>query len=284
MTKNNRRLILKTKALFFAIFTLSQAHANIWRPPPPVRIPNVDLITVSASKARAKTAVTGLQVMKKVDENNKKLKTMSSEVLMTIVRGKDKRERNFYHLKKYKDGMSKSLIKFYLPSTVKGTALLTHSQDDEDSKTQWIYLPALKALTQITGDRENESFMGSDFSYSDVAGRQLGQDKHSLIKESSSHYRVQSVPKNKEDIYSKIILNISKKTFVPQSIIFYGKDGKKMKELKNNRVQKFDSAYVVVDAVMKNHKSQGETRLIVSEVEPNVPISDKSVGIKGLRK
>ena len=114
--------------------------------------------------------MTGLQVMDKVDRNNKKIETMSSEVLMSIIRGKDKRERNFYHLKKYKGGTTKSLLKFYLPSTIKGTSLLTHSKDNENSKTQWIYLPALKALTQITGARENESFMGSDFTYSDVAG------------------------------------------------------------------------------------------------------------------
>ena len=247
--------------------------------------PNVDLITVSPAKTKPKKpSITGLQVMEKVDQNNKEIATMSSEVLMTIIRGKDKRERNFYHLKKYKDGMSKSLIKFYLPSTIKGTALLTHSKDNDDSKTQWIYLPALKALTQITGDRENESFMGSDFTYSDVAGRQLGQDNHTLIKETSSHYVVKSVPKNKEDIYSKIVLNVSKKTFVPEKIIFYGKNKKPMKELRNKNIKKFESAYVVIDAVMKNNTNKGETRLIVSEVEPNVPISDRAVGIKGLRK
>ena len=240
--------------------------------------------TWAKNKTASTNGITGFQVMKKVDQNNKKLKAMSSEVLMTILRGDDKRERNFYHLKKYQDGMSKSLIKFYLPSTIKGTSLLTHSQDHKNSKTQWIYLPALKSLTQITGDRENESFMGSDFTYSDVAGRQLGQDKHTLIKETPTNYLVKSVPKDKNDIYSKIILNISKKNFVPTKVNFYGKNGKSIKELKNNKIKKFGSLYLVTDAVMKSSRNQHETRLLVSEIKLNVPISDTTLGVKGLRR
>ena len=229
-----------------------------------------------------KPAITGLAVMKKVDQNNKRLATMSSEVLMTIVRGEDKRERNFYHLKKYKNNVTKSLIKFYLPATVKGTSLLTHSEDDKNTKTQWIYLPAIKTLTQITGDRENESFMGSDFTYSDVAGRQLNQDAHTLVKETAGHYIVKSVPKNKDDIYSKIVLTVSKKTFVPKQISFHGKNGKVIKKLHNKAIQKFGGAYIVTDAVMKS--GPGETRLLVSEIDIERSISDREVGIKGLRR
>ena len=57
-----------------------------------------------------------------------------------------------------------------------------------------------------------------------------------------------------------------------------------MKTLINNKVKKFNSTYIVVDAIMKNSKNQGETRLLVSEIETDVPISDKAVGIKGLRR
>ena len=64
--------------------------------------------------------MTGLQIMTRVDQNNKQLATMSSEVQMTILRGKDTRKRSFYHLKKYKNNVTKSLLKFYLPADSQG--------------------------------------------------------------------------------------------------------------------------------------------------------------------
>ena len=186
------------------------------------------LYVIFLGLAPAAFGLTGLEVMQMIDKNNKDFETMSSEVLMTI---KDKegneRSRNFVHLRKYKESMTKSRIKFYLPATVKGTALLTHSWDGETDNTQWIYLPALKALNQIKGNKKNESFMGSDFTYADVAGRQLNQDTHTLVKEDEKYYYVRSVPKNSEDAYSKISFLIGKDIPVPRKIIFYDKGRKK---------------------------------------------------------
>ena len=174
-------------------------------------------------------AITGKEVIIRIDKNNKRIKTMSTEVLMTISNKQGKRERNFYHLKKYTGKITKSLIKFYLPTTVKGTSLLTHSKEGTVEKSQWIYFPALKNLQKIKGDREKESFMGSDFTYSDVSGRQVDQDRHKLIKEDKKYFYVQSVPRDKNDLYSKINLLVNKKTYTPFKIVFFDQSGKKLK-------------------------------------------------------
>ena len=229
-------------------------------------------------------AISGKEVMIRVDQNNKRMKTMKAEVLMVITNPQGKRERNFYHWKKYDQSMTKSLIKFYLPSTVKGTALLTHSKDGETKSAQWIYFPALRKTQQITGDRSNESFMGSDFSYSDVSGRQLEQDTHKLLKEDDRYYYVQSVPVDGEDSYSKINVLVDKETYVPAKAVFFDRSGKKFKTLSNRKVKKFGPMYIVTDSIMENHKSGGQTTLQVSQVKRNIPLSDNDVGIKGLRK
>ena len=227
---------------------------------------------------------TGNDVMKMVDKNNKNLKTMSSEVLMVIKSKQGVRKRNFYGLKKYKNNLTKSLIKFYLPTTVKGTALLTHLKDGQENKLQWMYLPALKATNRISGEKENDSFMGSDFTFSDVAGRQLNQDRHSLVKEDKKYYYVRSIPKKKSDIYSKINLLVSKKIPVPIRAVFYNRKGKKLKTLKNESIKKIGPMYVVDKAVMENHQTGGSTELLVSNIERNISLSDNDVGIKGLQK
>ena len=40
--------------------------------------------------------------------------------------------------------------------------------------------------------------MGSDFTYSDIAG-QLSQDDHTLVKEDDAYFYVKSVPKQSQD-------------------------------------------------------------------------------------
>ena len=114
----------------------------------------------------------------------------------------------------------KSLIKFFRPTNVKGTSLLTHSSSEENEKSQWIYLPAFKSVKQLSSSDKNKSFMGSDFSYSDIAGRKLNQDTHRLIKETPINYYIESIPNDLDTaIYSKIRyiisreLNIVKKPF-----------------------------------------------------------------------
>ena len=230
-------------------------------------------------------ALTGLEVMKKIDDNNKNYKTLSSEVFMAISNEqKEKRERNFYNKKKYNGELSKALIKFYLPATVKGTSLLTHSIDGQTDNTQWIYLPALKSLNQIKGDKKRDSFMGSDFTYSDVAGRQLNQDEHTLVKEDEKYYYIRSVPKDPSDPYSKMNIIVSKKMPVPIKVTFYGKEGQKIKHLLNKNVKKIKDTYFVTESIMNNDITGGSTMLIISNIQIDTPISDNDVGIKGLKQ
>ena len=229
-------------------------------------------------------AMSGQEIMQTVDKNNKNLKTMSSEVLMVIKGPNGTRERNFYHLKKYDKPLTKSLIKFYLPATVKGTSLLTHSEDGKEKNIQWVYLPALKSLNRISGDKEKDSFMGSDFTYSDVAGRQLNQDTHRLLKEDEKYYYIRSTPKRKEDLYSKINILVSKKAPIVLKAIFYDREGKKFKTLSNKKIKKIGPMYVVTKSIMKSHAINSSTTLDVSNIKKDISISDNDVGIKGIRK
>ena len=230
-------------------------------------------------------ALSGLDIMKKVNANSQNFETLSSEVLMIIKRGEQTRERNFYNLKKYDGNVTKSIIKFYLPAKVKGTSLLTHSFDKENKKDQWIYFPALKSLNQIKGDKEKESFMGSDYTYSDVAGRQLHQDTHALVKEDEKYYYIKSIPKDKNDLYSQINLLVNKKRHVISKALFFTKEGK-LKTLTSDSesLGKLGPMYIYTRSIMVNHKTQGTTELQMSKVKRNIPIDDSDVGIKGLKK
>lgn len=229
-----------------------------------------------------------LEIMTKVDDWSKRYDTQVSYVHMQIFDEKGSiRTRYFTSIKKKNDELVKNLIKFYKPSNIKGTSLLTHSYHDDQDDLQWIYLPALRSIRQLNSNDKNKSFMGSDFTNSDVAGRNINRDNHCFIKENSKYYVVDSFPKDKEDIYSRLQLVISKEVMVPVKVTFYSKkdrgEEEVLKILQNKKIDKFGNLFVVTRSQMDNKKLGSRTLIEVLDVDLSKKINDRDLGIKGLR-
>ena len=211
-----------------------------------------------------------------------------------------KRERYFNLWKKHypeiKNGKNKapyedrSLIKFFRPSDVKGTALLTKSFGDNQEDMQWIYFPFSKMLKRLSSGDKHKSFMGSDFSYADIAGRRIDEDVHTLVKETEEYFVVDSVPKDSEDTYSKIVSVIEKKRMIPIKTEFYGHKKEadatviNVKTLFNKAIMPYKGMQIVTESIMKNHVKNTYTILSSTDIEVGLDISDNLVGLKGLQR
>ncbi len=226
-------------------------------------------------------AMSGIEIMKEVEARSKKYKTIQSEVFMKIENEGSLRERYFNSIKKQDKTSTKNLIKFYKPANIKGTALLTHSIKGQEDNTQWVYLPALKSTTQLSADKKNDSFMGSDFSYADVAGRQVEKDKHEKIKEDEKYFYIRSTPK-KEDVYSKLEIIVDRKIFVPLKVFFFNTEGETLKILTNKKIEKFGDLHLVTEALMENKQRNSQSTLQVSNIVLDQNVTDNQVGLKGL--
>ena len=246
--------------------------------------------------------LTGLDVMKSVQTESQKKNTRKAIVTMEINDAEKRtRTRRFnYWIKYTKEAIStnnadesvtanyqtneSSLIKFFLPKNVKGTSLLTNTENGTDSKLQWIYLPAFKSVKRLSSSDKNKSFMGSDFTYSDIAGRKLTQDTHTLMKETDTHYYIQSIP-NKLDtsLYSKIRYVISKQYNVIVKAIFYDKNNNKLKTLSNSSISVVNDVNVVMKSEMNNHQTNGQTTLTVDTIDIGIKLNSDLFSIKGLK-
>ena len=243
---------------------------------------NISAQVVTTESAKT---LTGLQVMEGVRRESRKKNTRVAVVDMKIYDSESReRVRFFNYWTKFENQEENSLIKFFRPKNVKGTALLTNSVEENDDKKQWIYIPAFKVVKQLTSSDKNKSFMGSDFTYSDIAGRKLTQDTHTLIKESDISYFVESVPVNQIDsIYSRIRYIISKDLNVLQKAIFYDLEGRKLKTLTNSQVSKINGVNVVMNSKMVNHQTGGSTILTVQSMDVGKEIKNDLLSIKGLK-
>jgi len=223
----------------------------------------------------------GKKIMQNVYDQVKKYKAQTFDVSMTIVNKDNKeRKRNFELKKLHVDDNSKSLIKFSKPASIKGTKLLTHSLNGNDTY-QWLYIPAFKSIKQIFSADKNKSFMGSDFSYSDIAGRLLNQDKHILVKEDDKYFYITSYPRDENDIYEKLNLIISRDHNVILKIDFY-KEGVLYKKLVNKKIQNFSDMYIATHSVMYNYASKGKSQIIINNLELNKKIAKTELEIKSL--
>lgn len=224
-------------------------------------------------------------IMKTVYAEGRKHATQQSNVFLLIRDAKDRERTRYFTHRRLNETqeMTKSLIRFYRPPNVSGTALLTHSDDSKEDNSQWVYFPAFKTVKQLSAENKNESFMGSDFSYADIAGRQLDQDTHTLLKETDKYYYIRSVPKRSTDQYSKLDLVINRKLNVPRRIVFYDGKGTKLKTLNNKKINQVQGMYVVTNAVMENHQTKGSSTLDVSDIKVGIPISQNDVGILALK-
>ncbi|MAE17190.1 MAG: outer membrane lipoprotein-sorting protein [Deltaproteobacteria bacterium] len=148
-------------------------------------------------------AISGREVMQLVEDRDTGENVVSRMTMELINKRGKKRTRKLHSFRKDRGEDALSLIFFEQPADVRDTGFLTYDYDEEGKDDdQWMYLPALKKTKRISGRDKAGSFMGSDFNYSDISGRDLGDFTFKLIKEGkvggAPVWIVLSTPKSKD--------------------------------------------------------------------------------------
>ena len=77
------------------------------------------------------------------------------------------------------------LIRFTHPSDIRGTSFLVWEHPSSEDE-RFLYLPSLGRVRRIAGAETQESFVGSDFTYEDIGGRELDEYTYALIDQQAS--------------------------------------------------------------------------------------------------
>jgi hypothetical protein len=194
--------------------------------------------------------MSGRDIMEKVTVA-RKLDGAESTIKMSIYDEKGQvREREIASATKLYDGgkTEKRVFRFLSPADVRGTGILIFDYESK-ADDMWIFMPALRKTRRILSSQGSQSFMGSEFSYSDLNIPALDDFTYSVGKDEpcggESCYVVDVLPKNKEtaanDGYSKKTYWVSKTKFVVMRGLFYAPDGKLLKELLTKDVKLLDA-------------------------------------------
>lgn len=117
----------------------------------------------------------------------------------------------------------KYFLYFHQPGDIRGTAFLAWKYPDRETD-RWIFIPAVNMVRRIAASDSRSSFVGSDFMYEDISGRNLDKDDYTLVREeklgAADCYVVQSAPKTPAE-YTKKLSWIDKLTFLPRKEEYY---------------------------------------------------------------
>jgi len=138
--------------------------------------------------------------------------------------------------KKDSRGNRRAVIVFQDPASVRGTRFLSMENPGKEND-QWIFLPSLAKVRRIASSEGSDSFMGTDFSYDDIssADRKTDLDNHKVLREEKYLNKdcdvIESIPKDSNYQYSKMIQWIDKGTFINYKVELYDKKGVHVKLL-----------------------------------------------------
>lgn len=201
-------------------------------------------------------------------------------IMKLISAGGQERTRELTMLRKNygpPGGNQKYFIYFFQPADVKDMTFMVYKYPDRDSD-RWLFIPALNMVRRIAAQDKRSSFVGSDFSYEDVSGRNVNDDTHSLVREEKlgarDCYVVKSTPKAGDVEYSYKLSWVDKADFLPMKEEYYDRRGELYKVFTADEVKNVKGFPTITKRTMKNIQSGHRTEVSFTKADYNIGLPD----------
>jgi len=171
-------------------------------------------------------------------------------------------------------GEQKMYVYFQRPADVNKMAFFVWKHLDKDDD-RWMYLPALDLVKRIAATDKRTSFVGSNFYYEDVSGRNINDDKHELIKTTDNYYVLKNTPKDAKSVeFSYFEMWIHRQTFVVVKIDYFDDQNQKYRTYEASEVKTIQGYPTVTQAKMTDLRTKGYTSLGYSDIKYNIGIPE----------
>ena len=166
---------------------------------------------------------------------------------------------------------TKSLCIFDSPPDVKQTILLTHTHKAQ-ADDQWLYLPALKRVRRIAAQSKSSSFMGSEFSYEDIATHVMEKFTHRWLREETCDGQACNVIEQRpldrrESAYVRQVAWIDKGEYRTLKVDYYDRKDSLLKTLTFKDYRKYlDRFWRPQNMNMVNHQTGKSSQLLWFDV------------------
>lgn len=176
----------------------------------------------------------------------------------------------------------RTLLHFMLPNDIRGTGFLVWEHPHADDE-RFLYLPSLGRVRRIAGSEAQESFVGSDFTYEDIGGRELEDYTYALLAENetwtapggSTHqvWRLESRSRKPDARYPRVVSLVRKDLFIVVQADIYNRRNEKQKSFRATKIERVDGYWTVTAMTMSDAGEGTRTDLVVEKAEYDVGLT-----------
>lgn len=177
------------------------------------------------------------------------------------------------------------LVRFDAPNDIKGTGLLVWEHPTAEDE-RFLYLPALGRVRRIAGSEKQESFVGSDFSYEDIGGRELDDYRYTLVERAATWtspsgeafpaWRLESTAVDVQATHPRVVSLVRKDNFVVVSAEIFNRRNEREKQYEVRDLRQVDGIWTAMAIAMSNASQRTRTELTVAAVRYNVGLSESA--------
>ena len=190
-------------------------------------------------------------------------------------------------------GNQKYFMYFHEPSDVRRLTFMVWKYPDRGDD-RWIFVPAVDLIRRISAEDKYSSFVGSDFTYEDVSGRDVAEDTHTLLREERLGERetlvIESIPREPA-VFTKRISWIDKQNFLPLKEEYYDAQNELHRVFTADRIEEIAAGEgegrrvypTVMQRTMKNLKTGHRTEVTTDSIAYDLGLADADFSERRMR-
>ena len=188
------------------------------------------------------------------------------------------------------------LIRFNYPNDIRGTSFLVWEHPSAEDE-RFLFLPSLGRVRRIAGSETQDSFVGSDFTYEDIGGRELDEYTYSFSGpdgDSASWtepggqprgaWRLESRRKDTSAQFPRVVSLVLKDSFVVVQAEVFNRRNEKQKVYAVSKLSRVEGIWTVLDSEMANMIEKTRTGLVVEQAAYNVGLKEADFSRRELER
>ena len=189
------------------------------------------------------------------------------------------------------------LIRFDYPNDIRGTSFLVWEHPKADDE-RFLYLPSLGRVRRIAGAETQESFVGSDFTYEDIGGRELDEYTYAFAGSADGRttwtppaggaarpaWRLESRRKDPSAQFPRVVSVVLADSFVVVAADVHNRRDEKQKVYTVRRLEQVEGIWTVMESEMTNSIEKTRTELVVESTDYNVGLKEADFSRRELER
>ncbi len=176
----------------------------------------------------------------------------------------------------------RSLTRFTAPNDISGTGFLVWENPAADDE-RFLYLPSLGRVRRIAGNETQDSFVGSDFTYEDIGGREFNDYTYRMLDtaarwtapDGTSHpaWRLESRHRDPKARFPRVVSLVRQDTFVVVRAEIHNRRDEVQKVFDVRRLDRVSGIWTVLDMTMADSLQKTRTELVIEKIEYNIGLT-----------